>query len=98
MASISSSEQQPTPNSTLTDTKLTKLTAILLIMYYFQLLSYWDAVQMVIAIQFQTLYNETDMLTKSYSKEDKRKKGITEAVYSSTYSIQFINWTDNSGI
>ena len=66
MASMSISEQQHTPNITLKSTKLTKLTTILLIIYYFQLLSYWDAVQMLIVIRFQTLYNEIDMLTKDY--------------------------------
>ena len=45
---------------------------------------------MPIVIQFQTLYNEINMLTKNYNlKENKRNKGITEGDYSSTYSIQF---------
>ena len=38
------------------NTKQTKLATILLIIYYFQLLSYWDTVQMLIVIQFQTIY------------------------------------------
>ena len=50
---------------------------MLLSIYYFQLLSYWDAVQMMIVIQFQTFYNEINMLTKNYSlKEDKRNKVV----------------------
>ena len=67
MASMNFSEQQDTPNITLTSTKLTKLTTILLITYYFQSLSHWDAVQMLIVIQFQTLFNEINMLTKNYN-------------------------------
>ena len=49
MTSMSFSEQQHTPNITLTSTKLTKLSTTLLIIYLFQLLSYWDA---------ETFYNE----------------------------------------
>ena len=67
MASISFSEQQYTSNIALTSTKLTKLTTILLIIYYFQLLSYRDAIQMLIVIQFQSLFNEINMLTKNYN-------------------------------
>ena len=54
---MSFSEQWYTPNITLTSTKLTKLSTILLIIYFFQLLSYWDSVQMLIVTQFQLFKN-----------------------------------------
>ena len=50
---------------------------------------------MLIVIQLQTLYDEINMLTKNYNyKEDKTNMGITEGVYSSTYSNKFIILTD----
>ena len=57
MTSMSFSERQHISNITLTSTKLTKLTTILLITYYFQLLSYWVAVQMLIVITGSTKIN-----------------------------------------
>ena len=50
------SKQQHTSDIALISTKLTKLTTFLLTIYYFQLLSYWDAVPMLTVIQFQTFY------------------------------------------
>ena len=41
MASVSFSEEQHTPFSTLTSTKLKKLTTVFRILYYVQILSYW---------------------------------------------------------
>ena len=62
---MSSLEKQCTPDITLTSTKLKKMAAISLIIYSCQLLSYWDVVQMLIVIQFQTFYNGLNMLMKN---------------------------------
>ena len=53
MTSMSFSDEQHILNSTLASTKLTKLTTIFLIMYYFRLLSYLDAVEILIVIPIQ---------------------------------------------
>ena len=67
-------------------THFTPTDPTLLTIYYFQLLSYWDAVQMLIVIQFQTFYKEINMLTKTFKyKEDESNRGITEV-----YTPQFI--------
>ena len=62
--------------------------------------SYHDeTMELMFHILLETLYNKINILKKNYNqKQDKRNKGITEGEHSSTYSIQFIIWTNNPGI